>query len=124
MVQEHPEPVRQIGLHQQGNGNDKLVEKLHHSHHYKLLRRDAVTVQELLNAAQQLSLSEQIRLASQLMQLVVQEMQLTNTNARPIEDSDDSLIGLFAGSPELATQSEELLTQEPNSTSGFTWKES
>lgn len=83
-----------------------------------------MTVQELLNAAQQLSLSEQIRLASQLMQLVAQEMQLTQADTSSADESSDSLIGLFAGSPELATESEAVLAQELNPTSGFTWKES
>ena len=83
-----------------------------------------MTVQELLNAAQQLSLSDQIRLASQLMQLVVQKLQPTPDDSAPTAQLDDPLIGLFSGSPELATQSEEILHQELNSTSGFTWKES
>lgn len=36
----------------------------------------------------------------------------------------DPLIGLFAGSPDLATKSEEILEQEITETSGWTWKES
>ncbi|MEO1351952.1 MAG: hypothetical protein AAFW84_24630 [Cyanobacteria bacterium J06635_15] len=83
-----------------------------------------MTVQELLNAAQQLSLSDQIRLASQIMQAVVQKMQFPSPTSAPTEPAEDPLIGLFAGSPDLATQSEDILAQEVNSASGFTWKSS
>lgn len=37
---------------------------------------------------------------------------------------NDPLIGLFSGSPNLATQSEENLQEEINRTSGWTWKQS
>lgn len=37
--------------------------------------------------------------------------------------TDDPLIGLFAGSPDLATQSENILQQEIIQNSGWTWKE-
>lgn len=83
-----------------------------------------MTIQELLNAAQQLSLHDQIRLVSQLMQLVAQEMQSTSVDTRPSNPTEDPLIGLFSGSPDLATQSEDVLQQELRSTSGFSWKES
>lgn len=83
-----------------------------------------MTVQELLNAAQQLSLSDQIRLASQLMQLVVQKLQPSEDENPPTAQLEDPLIGLFSGSPELATQSEDILHQELNSSSSLTWKES
>jgi len=82
-----------------------------------------MTVQELLNAAQKLRLSDQIRLASQLMQLVVQKLQ-SPTESSPPEPSEDPLIGLFSGSSDLATQSEEILSKEISFTSGFTWKKS
>jgi hypothetical protein len=36
--------------------------------------------------------------------------------------NDDSLIGLFSGSPDLATQSEDILQQSITATSGWTWK--
>lgn len=38
-------------------------------------------------------------------------------------NTDDPLIGLFAGSPDLATQSENILQQEITQKSGWTWKE-
>jgi hypothetical protein len=83
-----------------------------------------MTVQELINAAQQLSLTDQIRLASQLMQLVVQKIQPATPSEAPVSQADDPLVGLFSGSPELASQSQETLRQEISSNAGFTWKES
>ncbi len=35
---------------------------------------------------------------------------------------EDPLIGLSSGSPDLATRSEEILEEEINQTSGWTWK--
>lgn len=35
---------------------------------------------------------------------------------------DDPLIGLFAGSPDLAMRSEEVLAEETDAHSGWTWK--
>lgn len=37
--------------------------------------------------------------------------------------TNDPLVGLFAGSPDLATQSENILQQEITQRSGWTWKE-
>jgi hypothetical protein len=39
------------------------------------------------------------------------------------DTNDDPLIGLFSGSPNLATQSEDILQQSINATSGWTWKQ-
>jgi hypothetical protein len=36
--------------------------------------------------------------------------------------NDDPLIGLFSGSPDLATQSEDILQQSITPTFGWTWK--
>ena len=82
-----------------------------------------MTVQGLLSAAQQLSLPEQIHLASELMQTAAQKLHVSS-NAASInpEEVEDPLIGLFNGSPDLATRSEKMLAQEVKSTSGFTWK--
>ncbi|MEL7355573.1 MAG: hypothetical protein AAFN40_03305 [Cyanobacteria bacterium J06560_6] len=82
-----------------------------------------MTIQELLSAAQQLSLSDQIRLASQLMQTASQKLQ-ASTDTAPAESDpiEDPLIGLFAGSPDLASQSEEILSKEVQPAAGFTWK--
>ena len=71
-----------------------------------------MNVQELLNAAQQLSLPDQVHLASQIMQLVEQKMPPLTEEIALIPQSKDPLIGLFAGSPDLATQSEEILNRE------------
>lgn len=83
-----------------------------------------MTVQELLNAAQKLSLPDQLQLASQLMQAASQKLQTVSEPATTSLDTEDPLIGLFAGSVDLATRSEEILEQEISSGSGFTWKES
>jgi hypothetical protein len=40
----------------------------------------------------------------------------------PIED--DPIVGLFAGEPNLAEKSEEILDQEITNISGWTWKQS
>ncbi len=71
-----------------------------------------MTVQELLAAAQNLSLRDQILLASQLMQCVAQETQSVSAENLDQSQTADPLVGLFAGSPELATRSEEILRQE------------
>jgi hypothetical protein len=44
--------------------------------------------------------------------------------AQPSHDiqQSDPLIGLFSGSPDLASQSEEILQQEITTDSGWTWK--
>lgn len=82
-----------------------------------------MTIQELLSAAQQLSLSEQLSLANQLMQTASQKLHASSdtafTKAEPIAEP---LIGLFAGSPDLAERAENILTQEVQPASGFTWK--
>jgi hypothetical protein len=42
----------------------------------------------------------------------------------PPPDMPDPLIGLFSGSPNLATQAEELLQQAIDPKTGWSWKES
>ena len=80
-----------------------------------------MTVQELFEAAQKLNLADQLRLASQLMQAVVQNIQLTDTN-NTVNQANDPIVDLFSGTPDLASQSKESLTQDINSTFGFSWK--
>lgn len=82
-----------------------------------------MTIQELLNAAQQLSLPDQLQLASQLMQAASQKLQTASVPV-PASETNDPLVGLFSGSVDLATRSKEILEQEISSSSGFTWKES
>jgi hypothetical protein len=43
--------------------------------------------------------------------------------AKKTTDDSDPLVGLFASSPDLATQSENILQQEITQRSGWTWKE-
>ncbi len=71
-----------------------------------------MTVQELLEAAQNLSLRDQILLASQLMQSVAQETRSVAAETPVQISAKDPLVGLFSGSPELATRAEEILQQE------------
>ncbi|MDZ8078700.1 MAG: hypothetical protein RMX35_06285 [Nostoc sp. DcaGUA01] len=47
------------------------------------------------------------------------ETQLLETVANP---ASDPLIGLFAGRPDLATNSEDILQEEITEKSGWTWK--
>ena len=49
--------------------------------------------------------------------------QIVSEKQRSPEVTADPLIGLFAGSPDLATKSEEILQQEITEKSGWTWKE-
>ena len=58
------------------------------------------------------------------MQLGGQKMQHSTEKITSESQIEDPLIGLFSGSPDLATQAEEILEQEFNSISGFTLKES
>lgn len=81
-----------------------------------------MTVQDLFKVAQELNLADQLCLASQLMQAVIQKMQLTTDDKNTQPQIDDPRVGLFSGSPDLATRSEEILTQESSSTSSFSWK--
>ena len=45
-----------------------------------------------------------------------------NTDQSPISE-EDTIIGLFSGSPNLAEQSEEILQQEIQQNSGWTWQQ-
>lgn len=77
------------------------------------------TFQQLFEAAQQLTLADQIRLASQIMQLVEQKMPSPDAKS---PHPQDPLIGLFSGSPKLATDAKEALRQDARPDSGLTWK--
>ncbi|MDJ0903421.1 MAG: hypothetical protein QNJ55_31940 [Xenococcus sp. MO_188.B8] len=56
--------------------------------------------------------------------VLVYQAVATNTDQPPISEEKDTIIGLFAGSPNLAEQSEEILQQEIQQNSGWTWKQS
>jgi hypothetical protein len=51
---------------------------------------------------------------------VISYLQIQALDDKPLDD--DPLIGLFSGSPDLATQSEDILQQSIDSRSGWTWK--
>ncbi len=53
------------------------------------------------------------------------EVVIITTKSQNNEDNNafDPLIGLFEGSPDLATKSEDILHQEIKEDSGWTWKE-
>ena len=56
--------------------------------------------------------------------IVTEAVRLYLETARLEHDTGcDPLIGLFASSPDLATQSEEILQKEITEKSGWTWKE-
>ena len=86
---------------------------------------------ELENAVNNLSMEEKIWL---LEKIVVQMRELTKVANWQVElnreqgnlnanSEEDPLIGLFAGSPDLATNSEEILREEIKDKSGWSYKE-
>ncbi|MGF1515542.1 MAG: hypothetical protein ACFB5Z_17840 [Elainellaceae cyanobacterium] len=78
---------------------------------------------DVFDAAQRLSLADQIRLARQIMQLVEQKIPKSKSESTATSQASDPLIGLFSGSPELAAQSKDILHQDIRPDSGFSWKE-
>ncbi|MDY6804599.1 MAG: hypothetical protein SXA11_12435 [Cyanobacteriota bacterium] len=83
---------------------------------------------ELENAIDNLSLEEKIWL---LEKIVVKMRELTKIERQlnlesgnlKVNSEDEPLIGLFAASPDLATNSEEILREEITDKSGWTYKE-
>jgi hypothetical protein len=62
----------------------------------------------------------------QTTEAIITEAVLSYLQLQAIDDNaidDDPLIGLFAGSPDLGTQSEDILQQSITATSGWTWKQ-
>ncbi|MGK7888823.1 MAG: hypothetical protein AB4042_05770 [Leptolyngbyaceae cyanobacterium] len=83
-----------------------------------------MTVQELVNAAKQLSLTEQMSLVGQLMQLVSQKLtDSISEPTTPLSVEDDPIVGMFSGPPHLSTEAKDILAQEIHSSSVFSWKE-
>lgn len=78
-----------------------------------------MTVQELFRVAQELSFADQLQLASQLMQSAIQKMRLAAAAEIPNVINDDPIIGLYSGTPDLATRSKEILADEIDAASGF-----
>jgi hypothetical protein len=56
---------------------------------------------------------------------IITEAVLSYLQSQALDENtvgDDPLIGLFSGSPDLSTQSEDILQQSIAATSGWTWK--
>ncbi len=68
----------------------------------------------------QLKLPEQ--LANQEIDVVLVYQSVEPTKQPVYSFKEDPLIGLFSGSPDLASRSEEILKEEINQTTGWTWK--
>jgi hypothetical protein len=82
--------------------------------------RSMATYSEVLIQIESLTPDEQLRLLEYLAVLIRQ--QIVSEKQGLLEVDSDPLIGLFAGSPALATKSEEILQQEIIEKSGWTWK--
>lgn len=70
-------------------------------------------------------LSQLAQKRGQTTESIITEAVLSYLQTQVSEDynaDDDPLIGLFSGSPNLATQSEAILQQSITATSGWTWK--
>ncbi|MGG6268521.1 hypothetical protein ACQ4M3_25355 [Leptolyngbya sp. AN03gr2] len=70
----------------------------------------------------QLQLPEQ--LANQEIDIVLVYQSVDSAEQQPPTIAEDPLIGLFSGSSDLATRSEEILQEEIDQPSGWTWKQS
>lgn len=72
----------------------------------------------------QLQMPEQLANQDIELILVYQPIESPDSPDEPLPTQEDPLIGLFSGSPDLATQAETILEQNITPTSGFTWKQS
>ncbi|MFB2875526.1 hypothetical protein [Floridanema aerugineum] len=77
--------------------------------------------QDILSQVESLTADEQLQLLEDLAALVRQKV-ISDRQKLP-ELTSDPLVGLFAGSIDLATKSEDILQQEITEKSGWTWKE-
>jgi hypothetical protein len=72
----------------------------------------------------------QTQTSQDLTEILNQAIDLYYQKLNPAQDTplpttlEDPLIGLFSGSPNLATQAREILQQEVKPESGWTWKQS
>lgn len=64
-----------------------------------------------------------LRVVFEFVEFLAQRQQATRRPAAPPESQSDPLIGLFSGSPTLATDAEEMLQQGLEPGSGWTWKQ-
>lgn len=83
-----------------------------------------IKVRSRVSADGKLQLQLPDQLANQEIEIVLVYQTVESTQEQPPSIADDPLIGLFSGSPDLATQSEEMLQDQMNETSGWTWKQS
>lgn len=75
-------------------------------------------LEKITRLAQQRGLSPNVMITEAV------ELYLKTQSAIPQPpQTADPLIGLFAGSPDLADRAVDILQQEINSTSGWTWKQ-
>ena len=93
--------------------------------------------QEVLEQAKSLTPEEQLKLVEDLSSLIRQRITMTPKSKRSIlelrletqsretvnDTASDPLIGLFAATPDLAINSEDILQNEVTEKSGWTWKE-
>lgn len=64
-------------------------------------------------------------LANQELEIILVYQPVESSESAEISSGEtDPLIGLFAGSPDLAINAEEILQQDINHDSGWTWKSS
>ena len=70
----------------------------------------------------QLQMPEQLANQDIELILVYQPVESPGSLDEPLPPQEDPLIGLFSGSPDLATQAEAILEQNITPNSGFTWK--
>jgi len=78
---------------------------------------EPTVLEKLTNLAHQRNQSPESIIAEAVNQYIVIQ------SSAPTQFDSDPLIGLFAGSPDLATKSEDILQQEITEKSGWTWKE-
>ena len=78
---------------------------------------EKILTEKLLSLARQRGQSPE-EIVTEAIRLYVEAQPLETINS-----DSDPLVGLFAGSPDLSTNSEEILQQEINEKSGWTWKE-
>lgn len=83
-----------------------------------------IKVRSRVGADGKLQLQLPTQLANQDVEIVLVYQPVTTATNQESGAASDPLIGLLAGSPNLATQAEELLQSEGTSGSGWTWKQS
>ena len=78
------------------------------------------TYNDVITQVERLTPDEQLQLLEYLAALIRQQVVAQKMVSPQI--STDPLVGLFCGSPDRATESEEILQQEITEKSGWTWK--